>query len=491
MYLSMWILAESLKAYPVDCHILSGEMCIRSASLLFSGSRTFPHVVYIGASEEFFQTMPGKVICVNKNDYFIVDHGSIEEVYQKILEAIDYYLEWDLHVRDRIDEKCSIQEIAQIGAQIMKTLVAVMNAGFIVQAVAGKEFASQIGADDLADLQPQKGLPLAHVVKYTDILKDLLDRKHPYIFTEPVLGASFYTRNILLNGWLWGFCFFAIKKDTPVTECQKQLFHVLNGQFHRWWEHSGMQADQPEQNDFFLRLIRKDRTISRTELWDFITRIGWQETDEKHVCVIRERFGNSLIYSRLIHQISQTFSDCYVLEHEGSVILIINTSNLPLQVLTTQLPVILRGSEIHLGISYPFQNLFHLPQYLEQAQIALESAFHKNIRLCMCADCVVPYTRNLIRKTQTINLEHPVTKQIRRYDQAHGTEYYKTLQTYIMEERSVMRTAEALHIHKNTLLYRIRRIQEQFPIDLDNREERFKLILNYLIYSDYDPDVDS
>ena len=486
MYLSMWILAESLKDYDIDTHIISGEMCIRNASVLFSSDRFQPHTVYVGLSEDFIQSMPGMVICANKNDYFIVRNGTIEEVYQKILEAIDYYLEWDLYVRDRIEEKCTLQEVAELGADIMHTLIGIMNAGFIIQAVAGKEYASGIGEENLKDLQPMVGLPLPHVTAYTDILRNRLNAKTPYIFEEPLLKARFFTQNIMINGWLWGFCFFAIPGET-VSEKDRQLFHVLNGQFHRWWERSGMQADRPEQNNVFLGLLDGTSTMSRDQVWDFFNRIGWSEEDEKHLCVIRERYGNSLIYSRLIHQISQTFSDCYVLEHEGAVVLILNTSHLPLEVLTSQLPRILHGSEIHIGISYPFRNLVHLPQYLEQAQIALETAFQKNRRICMCQECAVSYTRNLLRKVQTVNLEDPVCKAIRRYDKEHGTEYFITLQTYIMEERSIQRTAAALRIHKNTLLYRIRRLTEEFPLDLDDREERFRLILNFLIYSDYEP----
>ena len=48
MYLSMWILAESLKDYDIDTHIISGEMCIRNASLLFSSDRFQPHTVGSG-----------------------------------------------------------------------------------------------------------------------------------------------------------------------------------------------------------------------------------------------------------------------------------------------------------------------------------------------------------------------------------------------------------------------------------------------------------
>ena len=481
MYLSMWILADSLQNVRVDKHIMSGEMCIRNASVLFGTSHFQAHTIYVGPSGEFIPTMPEGVLCVNKNDYFIVYGSSIEEVYEQLQLTIDFYLEWDLHVRDRIEEHCTLQEITEQGADILHAMVCIMNTGFIVKTLAGKKYASHIPEQDLSDLQMQSGIPLSHVNRYSIVLKDHLNDKEPYFFREPLLQSVFFTRNILVNGWLWGFCFFSIR-DEHVPESQKQLFRVMVGQFLRWWDRNGLEADKPEQNTVFQELLQGSSSLSREEVWEYMNRIGWSETDEKYLCLLEERYGNSLIYLRLIHQISQTFSYCYVLETDKKVALVVNASHLPLDMLTSQLPAILMNSSIHIGISYPFQNLLHLPTYMEQAQIALQEAFRKNVLICHCSDCAIPYIRNLIRKNQTVNLEHPVARQIRHYDETHGTEYSLTLRTYLMEERSIQRTAAALQIHKNTLLYRIHRMQEQFSLNLDDRDERFRLILNYMIY---------
>lgn len=133
------------------------------------------------------------------------------------------------------------------------------------------------------------------------------------------------------------------------------------------------------------------------------------------------------------------------------------------------------------GIKTP--RVRHLPQYLEQARIALDNAMEKGIPLSFCSDCAISYTRNPVLKNQDVNLEHPVLRQIRHYDETRGTQYYETLRCYVMEERSVTRTAQALHIHKNTLLYRMGRLQELFPLDLSEKEERLRLILSFMLYS--------
>lgn len=483
MYLSMWILADSFPEYQVDRHISSGEMCIRNASVLFESERYKPHTVYVSNAVESFSAGLGDVICINRNDYFVVHDSTIENVYEKIQDTIDLYEEWDLQVRDRIEEKCSLQEIADRGAGILRSMLVVMNAGFIVQAVSGKEFASHIPEEDLAEIRIQTGLPLSHVTAYGDFLKDHLNEKQPYLFTEPVNHVRSMTKNILINGWLWGFCFFSLQ-ERDVPESKMQLFQVIYDQILHWSDRRGFLHERPEQNSVFMDLLTGRSELTKEQLWEYLNRLGWAETDEKYVCVLTEHYGNSLIYLRLIHQITQTFSKCYILEFDGMVVLVVNSTHLPIEVLTMQLPQILSGSSVHIGISYPFQNMNHLPQHLEQARIALENAQQRNVLLSFCSDCAISYTRNLIRKNQGVDLEHPILRQIRKYDQKNGTQYYTTLRNYIMEERSIQRTAEALHIHKNTLLYRIRRMQELFPMDLSDGEERMRLLLSFMLYSD-------
>ncbi len=483
MYLSMWILADSFSEKLVDRHIVSGEMCIRNASVLFETERYKPHTVYVSDAAESFSAGLGDVICINRNDYFVVHESTIEEVYERIQDTIDFYEEWDLQVRDRIEEKCSLQEIAVRGADILKSMLVIMNAGFIVQAVAGKEYAGHIPNSDLEDLQMEAGLPLSHVTSYGDFLKDHLNEKEPYLFVEPVNNVRSMTKNILFNGWLWGFCFFSMREN-DVPESSMQLFQVIYDQILHWSDRRGFLPERPEQNSVFMDLLTGRSELTKEQLWEYLNRLGWAETDEKYVCVLTEHYGNSLIYLRLIHQITQTFSQCYILEIEGMVVLVVNSTHLPIEVLTAQLPRILSGSSVHIGISYPFQNMNHLPQHLEQARIALENALQKNIPMSFCSDCAISYTRNLIRKNQGVDLEHPILRQIRRFDLKNGTQYYRTLQDYVMEERSVQRTAEALHIHKNTLLYRIRKMQELFPLYLSDREERMRLLLSFMLYSD-------
>ena len=46
------------------------------------------------------------------------------------------------------------------------------------------------------------------------------------------------------------------------------------------------------------------------------------------------------------------------------------------------------------------------------------------------------------------------------YDQAHGGDLLATIRTWLEHDRQTDKAAQALHIHPNTLLYRVRRFEQ-------------------------------
>lgn len=63
------------------------------------------------------------------------------------------------------------------------------------------------------------------------------------------------------------------------------------------------------------------------------------------------------------------------------------------------------------------------------------------------------------------------------YDRDQGAELLKTLEAFFDNLGNLARTADALHVHRNTLLYRLQRIGEISGMDLDDAEDRLALWL--------------
>ena len=53
-------------------------------------------------------------------------------------------------------------------------------------------------------------------------------------------------------------------------------------------------------------------------------------------------------------------------------------------------------------------------------------------------------------------------------DSTHNTEYIKTLECYLNHNCNLVKTAETMFIHRNTIVYRIEKIRSLLDIDFSN-----------------------
>ena len=64
------------------------------------------------------------------------------------------------------------------------------------------------------------------------------------------------------------------------------------------------------------------------------------------------------------------------------------------------------------------------------------------------------------------------------YDQKHSTNMADILLTFLMHERNTTKAAEALYMHRNTLLYKIKKIEEIIDRDLEDPDFRARMLFS-------------
>lgn len=71
--------------------------------------------------------------------------------------------------------------------------------------------------------------------------------------------------------------------------------------------------------------------------------------------------------------------------------------------------------------------------------------------------------------------------RLEAYDLEHQSNLVETLDCWLQQFGDVTSTAERLHVHKNTLRYRLRRIEEVGGVALEDPEQRFELMLEFRV----------
>ncbi|MCL2391793.1 MAG: helix-turn-helix domain-containing protein [Oscillospiraceae bacterium] len=71
--------------------------------------------------------------------------------------------------------------------------------------------------------------------------------------------------------------------------------------------------------------------------------------------------------------------------------------------------------------------------------------------------------------------------RLNNYDVTNGTTFLSTLEAYLMNNNSLIKTASQLYIHKNTMTYRLKCIEKIVEMDLNDPDERLGILLSCII----------
>lgn len=71
--------------------------------------------------------------------------------------------------------------------------------------------------------------------------------------------------------------------------------------------------------------------------------------------------------------------------------------------------------------------------------------------------------------------------KVKKYDTDHGGCYLETLYHYLIYQGSIIKTAQAMYCHRNTVNYRIHILKDTLGLEIDQTEVRFALMVAFLI----------
>lgn len=82
-----------------------------------------------------------------------------------------------------------------------------------------------------------------------------------------------------------------------------------------------------------------------------------------------------------------------------------------------------------------------------------------------------------------------VLKPLLEHDLEKNSEFLKTLYLYLTEERSLIKVAEIMDIHRNSVVYRINRLSEIVDIDFEDSKTRYNLLIGIEILKELYPKI--
>ena len=176
----------------------------------------------------------------------------------------------------------------------------------------------------------------------------------------------------------------------------------------------------------------------------------------------------------LKEEMDAIFPDSHAFVYKGAVFLFLSR-----QADIDRFSALAEEFQLKVAVSERVDDLFALPALYRTASEALalmmDERFHGG-RVYTVEQLRTPLLLKNVEERKDLIAQE--VRTLAAHDREKGTQYCETLYYYLICCRSLQKTCEALFTHRNTVLYRIRRMQEEFGIPLDEPVKHADLLLS-------------
>lgn len=482
MNISMHILASHLQPYNPVLNIQNGDMVLCRCRLLTDyHDSDAASTVYICASADYIPTMKNGIICSNGQDYIFLKTDDILEVFNKVLDLFEFYNMITEQLYQLILQKSSMVDLLSLCGQMLPLPLVLCNSGHMIQAFTNCETFEKDGNPVFTYAMKHHFIP---TLLYESVNEDFIlhYNDHSSFYIDKRNEQLFHTinHNIFYQKWNVGYLTAIFCSSSDNTIAHRQLFDYISGCLESGYEALHASSSNPlGSNQIFIQLL-EGTPVDPTSLLLQAQAFGWTPNDQKLLLILsQEHMGkNSLpvITSRFIVH----YPNSFIFSYREQAVAILNISKYP-PAFFSELQTFLRELHCHAGISYSFTDLTQVKSGYEQASLALRYSSHTSGNLYFCENYMLNYVKETLRNHLSIDIWRRELQLLKNYDEKHQTEYYHTLYMYLLEERNQTLTAQKLHIHRNTLVKRIGRIQELIPVDLSDTQTRLQLLFSFFV----------
>lgn len=472
MKLSMWMIANRLNNFELDINIRSD-----APAILKSARRAYAtNCVHI------FQS-GNDVICNGEGNYIRIKDINISQAFEIIQSIFDFYDDWYDNIFDAAC-KYDFDKLIDYCYCVFNNPIILMDANCKVLAMS-----QQYGEDDV-DLEWQ------HLKKYNyssiNAIKYLRDtstygpsfyEQGPKFcnFTSDQLRSNCLTSSIYYNELFCGRINI-LEKDRLLNCGDSQILESIVSIITPYISTLVLSKKSLSIYNIFLSLINKE-DINMEDYNTQLKYIEWDKDDTYRICILykeNDPIPKTLLtmYCGIIER-NLSYSKAFI--KNNHLIVILNESKISFAKILNELKTLIAEANLKLSVSNSFVGLHRLDIYYNQPLYTLKSQFLNQTSndIIYFYDCALDFIIESEFTEDILYSCHPdIIKLWKKDIKNNNNDKIDTLYTYLTNERSLTKTSQLLFLHRNTLIYRIKKIEEQLNCDLNDPYTR-----EYIIFS--------
>ena len=469
MKLSMWMIANQISELDIKTEIREDAPAILNSARLAYAT----NCVHIYKEKDY-------VVCSGEGDKIYIYDMTVTRVLELIQAIFDSHEDWISSIKDSLSKQ-DYQAAIDQAYKLFKNPMILFDAN---NKVLGQT--SAYGEHDLdsewAYLHKYgySSVNAINMLKYYSGNNEFYsENKISYDLPQNnLINLSGVTYSIFFNTHICGRINL-IAKERQLNQGDMQLLHELIDVLEPSLGQILANDLISDPSNVFLTLLR-GKTYNRRDLELQLKYMNWKEDDEFYVTVVRlhtqtdletlKRHLNSL-FRMLIQNLTDTSINVWKNE-----LIILSTRNLTEEYDSrTLLRNLVMHNPVRIGFSLPDKSgIYQISKFYHQAEYTLKRSDHEEkpkafqnfekyaIEYLLLAE---------VAPTEKMMACMPAMLELWKEKQK-GDDMFHTLLCFLNNERSIAQTSAELYLHRNTTVYRIKKIQEKLEIDLNDSTVR-------------------
>lgn len=406
---------------------------------------------------------------------------SAEQYLIQVLQIFQKMNNWNARLNNAMLEGKSLQEIGECALELFDNPV--MLAG-----VAGSNLFHAYHKDmpfpsNYYFFSPFETADEREIIVLNEDYQNCITQEYPTIFPKDMYGYRTLAQNIYDNGQRVAQLLIDELKRPLRPEDYSLMYYfaqVIPWVLHR--DHLNPQIFSRELDSLIQRMILAKKPFTRQDqaILDTVPRLNAAYFQCLYL-TLKPDGEDSVRIENFVVYLYSFFANAYISPIENGL-LIINTyhHDVDRPNLGNSFDFFLTHNHFCIGISGVFEHFTDLRIYYTQARTAMNigSRLHPEKNQYYYREYILDIM--LANCTAGLPVDFYYTDQIRKlliYDRKNNTELFETLKIYILNHRSITRTLTYLTVHRTTLLYRIKRIEEISGMNLKDEKVYLYLLL--------------
>lgn len=479
MKISMWNLADWLKGYEIQCLIEAGNDTIESVRML-AGDNYDPGIAYVS------RNIPGDrtVMIAHRHDIIQIKNADTDEIFNEVFNALECFNRWEETLLEVCSAEDGLQRMLNVSESILCSPTFLYDSAGEILAITDS-YPPDIN-EHWAELLQNRRIPDTTLRKF----KSSGNFTHVFTDREPKMRASAFStyhymhRSLFVQENAVGHlvCFdFTEPFPLGIRTTMKTLAYYMEKHIVEFY----YQYQSCEIAPLVRRMLNGDPSINPDRMISALKTIRWSMRQRFQLCVIEESAeAEPVLISRIYSTLNKGLYASYLVPSKWNITVISNVDILrePLEKYNRRITNLISNG-LHCCFSSIFYDFEHLSLYHKQVcslctlyatdQSPVQYASEHSLSTIM---------RELTKNSLVSTFVSEDIYALQYHDEAYGTEYYQTLRTFIKQGCRISETASVMHVHRNTVTYRLEKINKIVNFDVYRVPSEPKLF-DYLLLS--------